>query len=194
MSTPILENIAQVKVRSGETGEVLFEVEQHNDISDDLLACGRFIYTAPTRNEAYPYCFLLKDGADWDTFTWDRKNPWAPYCATLNNIYDGGYDTTANPHWVPKSWSFVDNRHKLFFQWTKLADDMSVRAFGLTGWDNAAPNFPASQGIVSSAPGVFVPQTLVILPSAALVKGRKGGTQTPDILEISYYLSAVGVN
>ena len=194
MPEATLQNIVQVAVRSGETGKTLFEFENHNDISDDLLACGKFIYMAPTRSEAYPYCFLLKDGTDWDTFTWDRKNPWAPYCATLNNIYNGDYDATANPHWVTKSWSFINNRHKLFFQWTKLADDLNVRAFGLTGWDPNVPNFPASQGIVSSAAWVFVPQTLVILPSAVLVKGRKGGTQTPDILEISYYLSAVGVN
>jgi hypothetical protein len=41
---------------------------------------------------------------------------------------------------------------------------------------------------------IFVPETLVILPSAILVHGRDGGLGTPDILQITYTLSVVGVS
>ena len=197
MSSPFaatLQNIVNLTVRSGETGEELFSFEDHNDISDDLLAANGYVYIAPIRETAAPYCFLLKDGPDWASFVWDRRNPWAPYCATPNNLYNGGYDATADPHWRPKAWSFAGDRHRLFFQWTKLADDLTVKALGLTGWDSTVPNFPNSCGIVEDTPGVFVPQSLIILPTAITVKGRKGGTQVPDILEVSYYLSVVGVN
>ena len=200
-STIDLKNTVQLLLRSGDTGEELFRYEDHNDISDDITVFARRLYAA-TRNlgaAGNPYCFLLKDGPDWTGFTWDRKNPQAPYCAAANNLYNGAYDTNADPHWTSRvagaTWNATEKRHKLFFTWTKLAEDLSVKALGLTGWDDHwIPNFPVCMGIDTSKTTVFVPQTLITLPAPILVRGRRGGTQIPDILEVSYYLSAVGVN
>ena len=188
------DNQIELTVRSGETGEVLHQVQEHNDISDDFLASTKLTLFMDLKNQSAPYCFLLKDGPAWGGFSWDRKNPWAPYCATLNNKYGTIYDTTADPHWKSRNYSYVEGRHRLFFQWTKLADDITVRALGLTGLDRWVPNYPESCGIVASSPSVFVPQTLVVLPSPITVHGRRGGSQIPDILEVSYFLSLVGVN
>ena len=189
------DNTVDLVIRAGDTGEVLQGVSTHNDISDDLLGSGRHIYANDIVNESRPYCFILRDGPDWSGFTWNRKNPWAPYCFVPNNLYNGAFDATANPHWrAQSSCALVNGRWRLFYQWTQLADDIQLKALGLTGWDGGVANVPNCYGMVTNAWSVVVPQTLIILPTPILVRGRKGGTQVQDILEISYYLSVVGVN
>lgn len=193
------KNTVQLVVRSGDTGEELFRHEDHNAISDDMLANAQNIYLYGEIG-LLPACFLLKDGPAWSGFTWDPRNPWAPYCATVNNLYGGSFDVTADPHWklqlsAAATWVPAELRHKLFYTWTKLADDLSVRALGLTGWGwGEVTGGTVSLGLATSQATVFVPQSLIILPTPVLVRGRKAGTQIPDILEVSYYLSAVGVN
>jgi hypothetical protein len=197
MDTPALkfDNEVQITLRSSVTGKVLGEYTSHNDVSDDILASGRNIYSNDTLNDVRPWCFLLRDGPLWSGFTWDRKNPWAPYTCSPNNLYGGSFDGTANPHWrAYSSCSYVGGRWKLFYQWTQLADDLQLKALGLTGWDADQSNLAQKSGCITNAWSVFTPQTLIVLPTPIPVKGRKGGTQVQDILEISYYLSVVGVN
>lgn len=197
MELPALkfENEVQITLRDSRTGDVISEHTTHNDISDDILVSGRNIYSNDCVNDVRPYCFLLRDGAAWSGFTWDRKNPWAPYTYSPNNLYGGGFDATANPHWKAyTSLTTVGGRWKLFYQWTQLADDLQLKALGLTGWDSDQTSIPNRAGCITNAWSVFTPHTLIVLPTPILVKGRKGGTQVQDILEISYYLSVVGVN
>ena len=191
------KNEIVLRVTNGETGALRDEVRLHNDISDDVLAWVRNIYLnagGDAGGTGYPACFLLPDGADWATFSWDRTNPWAPYCYSLNSLYQGVNDATADQHWGKHTWTFDGVRHRLWFRWTKLADDLQLKALGLTGWDSSVDNFPTSCGLASGVPTVFTPQTLVVLPTSMLVRGRKNGTQVPDTLEISYYMSLVGVS
>jgi len=193
------KNEVVLRVISGDTGKVSAESRIHNDISDDVLGWATNIYlnggaVASGNGTGYPACFLLPDGPDWATFSWDRTNPWAPYCYSLNSLYQGVNDGSADQHWAKHVWSFDGARHKLSFRWTRLADDFQLKGLGLTAWDPYTSDFPGGYGLVSGAPSVFVPQTLVTLPTSLLIKGRKGGDQTPDTLEISYYMSLVGVN
>ena len=141
---------------------------------------------------------------EWSGFTYDRMNPWAPYCITANN----SVDNSANPQWQARQGiggytpptNTVTGKHKLFFQWSNLPLDFNLRAIGLTGWQSDVStatlvdyNFGAGTS-VNLQPTVFVPQTLLVLPSAVLVHGRNGGSGTPDVLQISYFLSIVGTS
>lgn len=189
------ENVVHLQVRAGDTGAVLAEHEAHNDISDDMMCSGRQIYLTDEVDDPMPYCFLLKDGPLWTGFTWNQRNPWAPYCYVPNNLYNGVADASANPHWAPHArGTFVNGRWKLFYQWTQLADDLQLKAIGLTGWDNDHTSYAQRWGCITNAWSVITPQSLITLPTPILVRGRKGGSQVQDILEISYYLSVVGVN
>ena len=191
------KNDITIRVLSGETGKVLDEAHAHNDISDDLLAWCRVIYGngyANASGAGCPCCFFLPDGPLWNGFIWDRSNPWAPYCYSMNNLYQGEVDATAEPHWANHKWNWDGSRHRLWFRWTKLADDVQLKALGLTAWNPWVDQWAQGYGVVNGQPTVFIPQTLVVLPSSILVRGRKNGTQIPDTLEISYYLSIVGVN
>jgi hypothetical protein len=205
------DNTFVLTVRSGETGEILCKQEGHNDISDDFL-CGRgHIFTNHYLANAFPWCFLLPDGSAWAGFVWDRTNPWAPYCTTANNLGDINADAlykskidTGCSLTVPFDTGNPVNKWKLFYRWSNLPIDLQLKAFGLTGWQDNPPNFifgmPAQSGDPSGTPKqtTFLPQTLVTLPAAILVRGRNVSVpnavaaQTPDILEITYYLSIVG--
>ena len=190
------KNEIQITVRSGETGKVLHEIDTHNDISDDMLAAEYHTYFNAKGNTGTPWCFLLQDGPLWSGFTWDRTNPWAPYCYSQNNLYQGVADTSADMRYAGNTWTWdaASKRHKFWFRWTKLADDITLRAFGLTGWNSFVEQWPQCYGIQNNAPVVFCPQSLVVLPTPILIHGRKAGSQIPDTLELSYYLSLVGVN
>lgn len=201
------DNEVEVTVRSGKTGEVAYRYEGCNSISDDILGpYGRIYFTPMLATTAAPYCFILPDGSQWTSFTFDRQNPWAPYCATANN----SVDPDSEPQWAQRQsvggytapTNTVTGKHKLFFEWGiagGLPFDFQLRAIGLTGWQNSgytggditAYNFGVS---VADQPSVIVPQTLLILPSAVTVHGRNGGSGTPDILQISYFLSVVGTS
>ena len=187
------DNKATIRLRCGQTGEIKAETEVHNDISDEMLASANMIYLNSYMNNYPPICCLFPDGPLWASFTWDRTNPWCPYMYTLNNTYQGNVDATANSHYAGPNWTFDGTRHRLWYQWTKLADDFQLKAIGLTAWDAWVAQFPQCYGM-QAQPVVFHPQSLVVLPTSFTIKGRKGGLQVPDTLEISYYLSLVGVN
>lgn len=203
------ENHIELVVKSGDTGEILHTYTQSNAISDDFLANSGHIYINESLNgfPAYgePWCFLLPDGVAWTGFSWDRTNPWAPYCTTLQRYQDRNVGVNAyyqsKTYTAPFGSGNPTPKHKLFYQWTALPQDIALKAIGLTALQE--PTYGAGIfGIFDppdAQPGAtFVPETLVILPSAINVRGRNavGGvpTQTPDILEVSYYLSIVGVS
>lgn len=201
------DNTYVVTVRSGETGDVLFEQDGHNTISDDLLCPYGKIFVSGNLSNSLPYCFLLPDGTAWTGFSWDRTNPWAPYCTTANNIVDTGANvlyavTSSNPTEgsqtvVSPYFSGNVNKWKLFYRWSLLPIDLQLKAFGLTGWQSnvTAYYFGASNNQQQTT---FIPQTLVVLPASILVRGRNVSVpnpvaaQTPDVLEVSYFLSIVG--
>lgn len=208
------ENIVQITIRSGKTGEILHETNEHNAISDDVLGSTGYIFQTGFANSIPPYCFLLPDGSNWSGGQWVteggstgtlptnwRQNPWAPYCITVNN----SIDTSAEPFWktrttyTPPS-NVITGKHKLFFQWSNLPFDFQLKAIGLTGWQSEAGTgdigdyaFGAGSS-VNQQQTIFVPQTLVLLPSSILIHGRNGGSGTPDVLQISYFLSIVGTS
>ena len=95
------QNEVEIKVLSGETGEVLHHWKDENAISDDFTvggANGGRIYQHDQANAGgNPYLFLLPDGSNWTSGMWaaqgsvfDRLNPWAPYCTSINNFVDAG--------------------------------------------------------------------------------------------------------
>lgn len=199
------DNPVEVTILSGDTGEVKYHYAGHNAISDDILGMyGRIFFTPYAASSTVPYCFILPDGAQWSGFTFDRMNPWAPYCITANNFVDN----SANPQWQPRQSiggytapsNTVTGKHKLFFQWSDLPLDFTLRAIGLTGWQSDVftgdiGDYAFGAGAtVNLQPTVFVPQTLLVLPSGVLVHGRNGGAGTPDVLQISYFLSIVGTS
>jgi hypothetical protein len=200
------ENEVSITVLDGKTGEVAYQYNNHNAISDDILGTyAHIFYTTFASSSTAPYCFILPDGTQWSGFTYDRSNPWAPYCITANNSIDTG----AQPQWQARTGvggytaptNTVTGRHKLFFQWNNLPLDFTLRAIGLTGWQSENTSsgdigdyaFGAGSTL-NQQPTVFVPQTLLVLPSGVLVHGRNGGGGTPDILQVSYFLSIVGTS
>ena len=207
------DNTFELTIRSGETGEVLHQVSGHNDISDDFL-CGRGkIFTSHYRapGQPQPWCFLLPDGGAWTSGQWvtqgsvfDRKNPWAPYCTTANNIVDTGADmlykakTDVGCTFTdPRAGTNATNNWRCFYRWSLLPINLQLKAFGLTGWQDNPPSFMFGASS-NQQQTTFVPQTLVVLPASILVRGRNATvpnvipSQTPDILEITYYLAIVG--
>lgn len=199
------QNEVSIVIRDSATNEIKHEYNGENAISDDILGVLGHIFYTTMAGGPTPYCFILPDGAQWSGFTYDRQNPWAPYCITANN----SIDTSANPQWQTRQSvggytapsNTVTGKHKLFFQWSDLPFDFTLRAIGLTGWQSETTSsgdigdfaFGAGSS-VNMLQTVFVPQTLLILPSGVLVHGRNGGLETPDILQISYFLSIVGTS
>lgn len=208
----IFDNTYELVIRSGETGEVLLSQEGHNDISDDFIASRGKLFVNAYGGTPEPWCFLLPDGSAWSGFTWDRTNPWAPYSVTANNLGDTNADAlykaktdTGCSLTAPSTSPNTTTKWRLFFRWSNLPINLSLRAFGLTGWQDNPQNFQFGMPSNSGDPGssthiqtIFVPQTLVVLPSAVTVRGRNVSTpsssagQTPDVLEITYYLSVLG--
>jgi hypothetical protein len=199
---PKYQNEVTVTVRSSKTNEILLDTTKENAISDDFLCQTGNIFQNGVSGSETPYCFLLPDGPNWTGFVYDRQNPWAPYCTSVNNYLDN----TADPLW--KSYSAgssgtytppfgVLGTTQLFFQWSNLPTDLELRGIGLTAVQSLSSlgDVPDSFfGATTDVPVIFVPETLVILPSAILVHGRDGGLGTPDILQITYTLSVVGVS
>lgn len=184
------DNTIEIILKSGKTGEIISQYEDHNDISDDILCHSKRIMI--NYDTSSIHCMLLPDGPKWNGFTWNRKNPWAPYCFTKNRI-DDPYISEPFPgadkqYAICRYDGIVNGKQKLFFQWTKLPDDFILKAIGIMNWSGLG----LIDGVLDSATAM-IPDTLLILPSPITIKGRKLGVQTPDILEITYYLSTVGV-
>jgi hypothetical protein len=207
-------NSIELIVRSGETGEEK-AVYKDNAISDDFLVTAGKIYGNNSLSSFsfhnQPTCFLLPDdpipgpSSPWALWTLatggtlPRLDPWAPYCYSLNNVGDA----TADELWKPKGSgspgytapsSATGFRHKLFYTWSQLPFNIQLKAVGLTDMQPEYYNEYAMGLVGNGLPAIFVPQALVVLPQSILVHGRLGGTQTPDILEISYFLSVVGAS
>jgi hypothetical protein len=200
---PKFKNEVTVKLISGATNEVLLDETKENAISDDFLCPTGYIYQNGVHGSETPYCFLLPDGPNWTGFVYDRQNPWAPYSTTASNYIDN----TADPLWKSYAASSsgtytapygVLGTTQLFFQWSNLPVNLELRGIGLTAvQSNNGNNGDVPDqwfGAVADEPVIFVPETLVILPSAILVHGRNGGVGTPDILQITYTLSVVGIS
>jgi hypothetical protein len=221
------ENEVELKVISGETGKVVYEWKDPNAISDDFVVGGEVggrIYEhgyIPPSTGSTPYCFLLPDDpiglTNWTSGMWaaqgsvfDRQNPWAPYCTSVNN----SVDTSAEPNWkLATSTTFLapDNttvlsyptgiagRWRLFYQWGTSGGlpglGLQLKALGLTAWENDIVDQQYGAGSTTNMqPTIFVPQTLVVLPTSVFIHGRNGGAGTPDILQVSYFLSIVGAS
>ena len=182
------ENEVGIVIKDGSTGEVKSDITLHNAISDDFLVDYTRIYQKNTSSLNYLYCFVLPDGPLWSGFTWDKKNPWAPYTLTKNRTE---YPDDNNVYKLPSSKTVLSNKTKLFYQWTSLPNDISLKAGGITGISSNTGSFAC----VLNAHGIYdnvtqiIPKTLLILPTAINVLGHKGGLQTPDVLEVSYYFS-----
>ena len=179
------DNRVHIQVKDSE-GKVLSDYEDHNDYCDDFLVCGSKILSSNASAELYPWCFLLPDGPKWTGFAFDRMNPWAPYCATLNNSLDNAADPLYASHATAVK---VGDLWKLFYKWTQLPQNLSLKAVGLMGLEGNT----RLAGARSQKPVIFNPLTLLVLPQPMAIKGRLGGTQTPDTLEISYFLGLKGV-
>ncbi len=199
------DNTYVVTVRSGETGNVLLEQNGRNTISDDFLCARGKVFVSDNFVDGLPYCFLLPDGAAWTGFSWDRTNPWAPYCTTANNVVDTGAQvlynaTTSTGCSITKPYDTGNanvNKWKLFYRWSLLPINLQLKAFGLTGWQSNVTAYAVGAS-ANQQQTTFVPQTLVVLPVSILVRGRNVSTpnpvaaQTPDVLEVTYFLSIVG--
>jgi hypothetical protein len=201
-----LDNNIHVCVRSGKTGQLVYDSQEHNDIADDFRCASGSAFIAALKNTSQPYCFLLPDGGDWSGFTFDPTNPSAPYCINGNDYDHTGaqQDTGADlsyktkaylaPPWDPTN-NATTGKWKFFFQWTALPVDFTLKAVALTAWQTSFSDFCFGP---AASPAIFVPETLAVLPSPITVKGRNAtvpsniATQTPDILQVSYYLSIVG--
>lgn len=204
------DNEVLVQVIDGKTGKVREEFAGPNAISDDFLCGGSAGGRIFDTDSGTPFCFLLPDGPNWTGFTWDRTNPWAPYSISTNNSADNGAEPFFAPH-PPQNPSVaflapdgvtglpvptgVPGRWRLNFTWgvPGLPFDFQLRAIGLTDIQNDIVQ--QLYGIPSiAAQSIFLPLTLVVLPSAVLVHGRDGGAGTPDVLNVSYFLSIVGAS
>jgi hypothetical protein len=191
------ENPVAITVRSGETGEIRHEWHGENAISDDVLcAYGQVFYTNLNAGPG-PYCFLLPDGANWTGFTYNRQEPYAPYCISVNNFITSGQNPfqAKTTYTAPSNW--VTGQHKFFYEWNNLSNNIQLKAIGLTGWQNNASGGnlnPNVFGLTNAEPIILIPQTLVVLPTSILIHGNNGGSTTPDVLEVSYFLSVVGAS
>jgi hypothetical protein len=192
------KNPVSIKVLDGDTREVKQEWNGENAISDDVLcAYGQVFYTN-LRSGNGPICFLLPDGGNWTGFTYNRQEPYAPYCISANNYLYPSEQTVYQQFttYTPPS-NNVTGQHKFFYEWNNLPTNIQLKAIGLTGWQSnlTGGNLPpAVFGLTASQPIVLIPQTLVILPTSILVHGYNGGATTPDVLEVSYFLSVVGAS
>ncbi len=207
-------NSVELVVRSGVTGEEIFAYKD-NAISDDFLVTYGRLYTNTSLNgdsfHNQPVCFLLPDDPVpgpsspwtlWNTATGGtlpRMDPWAPYCYSASNSQDSSADQlyktkgTGLPGYTPPSLA-TGFRHKLFYSWSNLPVNLQLKAIGLTDMQPEI-YLEYAMGVVGNGlPAIFVPQTLVVLAQSILVHGRNGGATTPDILEISYFLSVVGAS
>lgn len=198
-------NEVRIVVREGDSGAIVHDSQQHNDISDDFT-CGRdVILMNHVSNTAQPYCFLLPDDAgsppstEWSGFVFDRVDPWAPFATQSNNYNHSGtiIDASADSNWKTKvsltapygTGNTTSPDWKFFFRWSALPQNLQLKAIALTGWQNDLDDSVFGAGL---SPVIFKPQTLVVLPTSILIRGRQSGAQTPDVLEVSYFLSIVG--
>lgn len=200
-------------VKSSKTGEVTASWGKDNAISDDFLCALGRIYLNTTNGSPFegsyysPEAFLLPDDPIggpflWPSFVWDRTNPWAPYTCTANNITNTGPGvqgyfqalTKSGPNNLTPPSTATQFRWKMFYSWSDLVFDIQLKAIGLTALQSNMYDYPVFGVPGNGQPSNYVPETLVILPSSILVHGTNGGVGTPDILEISYFLSVVGAS
>lgn len=181
----MFDNTVNIVLRDGSTNEIKENIELHNDINEDIITHHYQLYRFPSLDMNHPQCALYLDGPKWDGFVWNPKNPWCPYTITKNRTADASADTI---YQTRQSLTSVNGKWKLFYRWNKLPDDILLKAVGLINWFGE----DVINGVLDSTT-ILTPDTLLILPAPITVKGRKLGTQVPDILEITYWLSITGV-
>ena len=199
-------NSIELIVRDGVTGEEKVAYKD-NAISDDFLVTAGRIYVNISLGNTFtsqPVCFLLRDDGGGETAwsawttatggTLPRMDPWAPYCYSLNNVGDATADTLYKGKTYTAPSVATGFRHKLFYSWTQLPFNIQLKAIGLTDMQPEYYSQYAVGLVGAGLPAIFVPQALVVLPQSILVHGRNGGTTTPDILEVTYFLSVVGAS
>jgi hypothetical protein len=181
----IFKNSLDISVIRGGAEEV---THIENSVADDFLCGLQGVYMkgpwTPDRLQAV----LLPDGPRWDSWTWDPRDPWTPYPCLANHPND---TEAVNIHQQASyNWDSVQNKARLSYQWTKLDQDFALKAVGLTNWDW----FDNTQIGVSGQGYTCIPvATIAVLPQPLVIKGRNSGAQVPDILQVSYYLSLIGV-
>jgi len=189
-------------------GEVLHSYAKDNAICDDFLVTyGRIFFNETTNGFAgsgsSPIAFLLPDGPIWTGLpAFDRQNPYAPYVVTANNIANPSANqlysalSKSGPNNLTPPSAATQNRWKMFYSWTQLPVDLQLRAIGLTAINSDEYNGQLGTfGLLGNGlAATFIPQALVVLPSAFLIHGLSGATNIPDVLEISYFISIIGAS
>lgn len=179
-------NQLEIQLVKPDTNEI---TTVYNSTSDDFLCGFGAIYSkCAANNQNYMQAVIFPDGPAWSGYTWNPRDPWIPYSCLPNKPDDPSASSLNQTPTV--TYDSVNRRFKYYYQWLKLDYDFNLRAIGLTLWDyfDAAACGCAAAGYHSYPVGA-----LAVLPSAIPIKGQIGGTQTPDILQVSYYISLVGV-
>jgi|SRR5271157_4389385 len=203
----MFKNRVEIVVKNKD-GEILHEYAKDNAISDDFLVnLGRIFFNETTGafSGAYssPVAFLLPDGPLWTGLpAFDRQNPYAPYVVTANNIVNSSANqlysglSKSGPNNLTPPSAATQNRWKMFYTWTQLPVDLQLRAIGLTALQTDMYNGQYDTfGLLGNGfAAVFIPETLIVLPSAFLIHGLSGATNIPDVLEISYFISVIGAS
>jgi hypothetical protein len=203
----MFQNSVEIVVKN-KAGEIIHEFKKDNAICDDFLVNYGRIFMNDALNSfngpySSPVAFLLPDGPLWTGLpAFDRTNPYAPYVLTNNNVTNGSANelyaalTKSSPNNLTPPSTATQNRWKMFYSWSQLPLDLQLRAIGLTAMQtDQISNGYVGFGLYGNAlPAVFVPETLIVLPSAFLVHGLSGATNIPDVLEISYFISVIGAS
>jgi hypothetical protein len=162
-------------------------VKIENSVSEDFKIGLKGAY----HFESNPIAVLLPDGPRWDGWVWDSNDPWVPYPLLENHPLDS---TARNLYLETISSSFSSGKQKFLYRWdgVGLDVDFSLKAIGLLNCGTL--NGGTEQGLTGQGYiGLSKIDALALLPSPITIKGRLMGAQTPDILEVFYYISLVGV-
>jgi hypothetical protein len=183
------KNPLSISILDGSTKKLKERVDIENSISNDFLVGFGNMYQKYCNFANYMHLALLPDGPLWSSWTWDPTDPYVPYPFSVGTQTDN----VANPYYAAASqvlWDGTNNRWELFYQWNALPQNFSLRAMGLLAidWNGNSNNWGNVNGLTTFPVG-----TIAVLPTALSVLGRLGGTQVPDILQISYYFSVIGV-
>ena len=184
MSQEIFSNELELSLIRGED---VTSVKFKNSTCDDFLAGFHSVYSKAGADSDSFSAVLLQDGPRWAGWTWDPHDPWVPYGLVSNKPSDGEAVTISQSPGL--AWDEGKGKWKLSYQWSKLDVDFELKAIGLTKWDY----FSRVECGMDSPYGAFPLCAVAVLPQALHIKGRNQGSQIPDILQVSYYLSLVGV-
>lgn len=180
------KNDLEIAVLHGDGSRDEYKVS--NSICDDFLGGFGMLYYKQWNASTDLQAVIFPSGSQWTGWTWNPRDPWVPYGCQSN----AATNTEGSPinQIATITYDAANTRYRLYYQWTKLELDYSLKAVGLTMWDWFNTN---ECGATANTYGSFPVGTLAVLPTPIALKGLNGGTQVPDILQVSYYLSLVGV-